>query len=196
MSATRITVLLGLLLFSNISQAKIADACQQNVSLLELQKNGEMYDNTIVRVKGEYLTHYGAHSVVLRDQETGAILVDIWLDTTDDSDVVKEYRNLSLGDIAALGASGELKKIFKDIVWIVPLPIKPLPAQELKVIRRYWRRATPKTTNIIVVGRFDYAKKGRIIVNKAGQMNFVPGFGNGARWPYRIVAETIILQKK
>lgn len=196
MNTIRTAVLFAVLLFPNIGQANIEGACVQNVSLLELQKNSEIYNNTLVRVQGEYLTHYGHHSIAIRDQETGAMLVDIWLDIEDDSDIAKEYRNLGLGDITTLSASGELKNILKDIVWVIPLPVKPLPAEQLKVIRRYWRRGKTKTIYIIVVGRFDYAKKGRIILNKDGQMNFIPGFGNGARWPYRIVAETIVLQKK
>lgn len=188
--------ILAVLFFPNLGQPDKKCSPVQEVSLLELQKNSDIYDNSRVRIHGEYLTDYGHHSVVIRDPKTGKILVDIWLDFEDDSNIIKEYRNLSLADFVKLVTSGELKNMLNDIAWIVPLPVKPLPANQLKVIRRYWKRNDTKPANITIVGRFDYAMKGRLMMHRNGQTSFTSGFGNGSKWPYRIVAEKIVLQKQ
>ena len=196
MGAIMTAILCAMLLFPNIVQVHIGAAGFHDVSLLELKKNSKIYNNSRVRVQGEYFIDHGHHCLVARDQKTGALLVDIWLDIKDDSDIAKENRDLGLMDMVEIGASGDLKNRLKDNSWIVPLPVTPLPAEQLKMIRKYWKRERGKTINIIVIGRFDYVEKGRIILSNDGQMSFVSGFGNRGGWSRRIVAETIVLQNK
>jgi hypothetical protein len=165
------------------------------VSLLDLQKNGDTYNNHRVRVQGEYLIEYGHHSVVVRDPKKGNILVDIWLDLEDESDIAKEYRNLGMAEYYKLIFSDELKNILNNISWIVPLPVEKLPASQLRAIQEYWEKKNPKPIRVTIVGRFDYVKGGRLIMLRNGQMDFTNGFGAGSRWAYRIVVETMVLQK-
>ena len=196
MKITILPIMLILLLFPYLGQIERKNEALPEVSLLELQKNGDTYNNRRVRVQGEYLTDYGHHSVVVRDPKKGNILVDIWLDLKDESDITKEYRNLGMAEYYELVFSGELKNKLNDISWIVPLPVKQLPASQLRTIREYWKEKNPKSVRITIVGRFDYAMRGRLIMYRNGETGFTNGFGNNSRWPYRIVVETMVLQKR
>lgn len=194
MKTSLIAVILTLLLFPYMGHTGGKSGPILDVSLLELQKNGDCYNNRRVRVHGEYVTDYG-HSVAFRDPKTKNFLVEIWLDLKDDSDIVKEYRNMDAADYVKLVTSGELKNILNDIAWTVPLPLKSLPAHQLRAIHKYWRKKEAKSAKITVIGRFDYATRGRLMMHRNGQISFTSGFGNGSKWPYRIVAEAIVLQE-
>ena len=145
---------------------------------------------------GKYLAKYGHHSVVLLDySDPDQILIEIWLDFKDSPDVIKEYRNITMEEYVRLITSGELANMLNKFTWIVPRPVKPLSDSQLEAAHRHQKLKEADPADVVIVGRFDYAKRGRLILHKDGQTSFITGFGNNLRLPYRIVVEQLIFIK-
>ncbi|HOW84419.1 MAG TPA: hypothetical protein P5119_03590 [Candidatus Aminicenantes bacterium] len=166
-----------------------------DVSLIDLRESGNQYDNRLVRVHGEYFCNFEESLIVLRDPKTDNIVVSIWVDLHDDVENVKENRDINALDFMRLAMSGKLKDSLNEIHWIVPLPIKPLPDSQLSEMLEYRKAKSPGRAKITVIGGFDYANKGRLILLGKGEPIFMGGYGHQASWQSRIVAESIVIQK-
>jgi hypothetical protein len=177
-------IFVAVMLQSNISQVEIRPPSPIDVSLLDLQEHADTYNNCRIRVRGEYLA-YGQHGIVMRDAKTGNILVDILLEYRDDSDVDKEYRNMSTQEYLKLVSSGDLENALSGIPWLTPLPVYKKAKQK-----------DDRSVDILVVGRFDYTKAGRLLLQRNGTVSFSEGFGSAPTWSDRIVVESIYILKE
>lgn len=189
-------VLVATLLQSSPGQLNQKNYPVLDVTVVELQENGAVYDNKRVRVRGEYPLWDG---IGLKDPTTGKILASIRLEFKDDPDVAKECRPFEITEFFKLVQSGELQRAIKEeIPWIVPIPVQPVPTNQLKAVRKLWKQKDSKTAEIVVVGRFDYIKwGGRLVLHQDGTPSWTGGFGPGpGQSPERIVVETIVIQKK
>jgi hypothetical protein len=200
----RINVLAaGFLIFtlqSALGQNKLQIPPPIEVPLLELQAHPSNYDNCRVRVRGEYGISEGpfgwSHGIALRDPKTKYFLVDIWLDYKDDPDIAKECRTFGIFKWMDLIRARKLNSSINEIPWLVSLPVSPVPANQMEAVRKFWKKKRTKPTPAIVVGRFDFAEKGRLLLHLDGTTSFISGFGPNTRYPYRIVVETIVILKK
>jgi hypothetical protein len=162
------------------------------VSLLELQKNSAVYDNSRVRVRGELWNN----GISISEPKTGHALVTIPLEFKDEFDVVRECRPFRDTEFAILVQSGKLQLAIEAMPWIFPLPVEPISDSQYKAVRKFWKRRGSKTVEVVVVGRFDYTKWGRLILHRDGSTSYTGGFGPQPQSPYRIVVESIVIQKK
>lgn len=167
-----------------------------DVSLIELKERGNIYNNRLVRVHGEYFCDFEASLIVLRDLKTDNIVISIWLDLHDDVENVKENRDMNALEFAKIAMSGKIKSSLNEIRWIVPLPIKPLPDSQLREMLDYRKAKSLGRAKITVIGRFDYVNKGRTILRGNGELIFMGGYGHQASWQSRIVAESIVIRKE
>jgi hypothetical protein len=188
-------IFVAVMLQSNISQVEIRPPSPIDVSLLDLQEHADTYNNCRIRVRGEYLA-YGQHGIVMRDAKTGNILVDILLEYRDDSDVDKEYRNMSTQEYLKLVSSGDLENALSGIPWLTPLPVRPLPAIQRRAVYKKAKQKDDRSVDILVVGRFDYTKAGRLLLQRNGTVSFSEGFGSAPTWSDRIVVESIYILKE
>ncbi len=192
-SALTVAVL-AVLVQSSLGQSDYRNQPPQDVSLFELIENGTVYSNCRVRVRGEYPLWQG--SVGITDPKKGNVLVSTLLEFKDDLEVVKECRPFKDIDFVRLAQSGELQRTLDKIPWLVPLPVNPVPADQLEAVRKLWKRKDYKTVEVVVVGRFDYiGNGGRLILRRDGTTSWTGGFGQG-HWGDRIVVESIVIQKK
>jgi hypothetical protein len=165
------------------------------VSLFELRENAAVYDNSRVRVRGEYPLWQG--SIGITDPKKGNVLVSTLLEFKDDLDVAKECRPFQAIDFVRLVQSGELERTLDKITWLVPLPVNPVPADQLEAVQKLWKRKDYKTVEVVVVGRFDYTGNGgRLILRRDGTTSWTGGFGPQPQCGDRIVVESIVIQKK
>jgi hypothetical protein len=192
---TLFAILLVLSLCASHCRADEKNGSPIDVSLIDLRERGNLYNNRLVRVHGEYFCDFEESLIVLRDPKTDNIVVSIWLDLHDDVEIVKENRDMNMLDFMRLSMSGKLKSSLNEIHWIVPLPIKPLPDSQLSEMLDYRKARSSRRAKITVIGRFDYANKGRLILPGNGEPIFKGGYGHQASWQSRIVAESIVIQK-
>lgn len=195
MKTTLFAILLVLSLCASHCRADEKNGLPLDVSLIDLRERGNRYDNRLVRVQGEYFCDFEESLIVLRDPKTDDIVVSIWLDLHDDVEVIKESRDMNMLDFMRLAMSGKLKSSLNEIHWIIPLPIKPMPDSQLGEMLDYQKAKSPGRVKITVIGRFDFANKGRLILRGSGEPIFMGGYGHMASWQSRIVAESIVIQK-
>jgi len=186
--------LLATLAQSNFGQLDPGNQPLQDVSLFELREKSTAYNNCRVRVRGEYpLWRSG---IGIRDSKTGNILVSTRLEFADDG-VVKESRPFQITDFLRLVRSGELEHNLDKIPWLIPLPLKSVPADQLEAVHKLWKRKDNKTVEVVVVGRFDYTGNGgRLIMHRDGHTYWTGGFGPQPQSGDRIVVESIVIHKK
>ena len=191
-----LTAVLIAILFQSVAAQSVRESHPpQDVSLFELQKKGTLYNNCRVRVRGEYPLWQG--SIGITDPKKGIILVSTLLEFKDDPDVVKECRPFQAIDFLRLVQSGELKLTLDKIPWLVPLPVNPVPADQLEAIHKIRKRKSNRTVEVVVVGRYDYVGfGGRLILYRDGGTSWTGGFGPQPQWGDRIVVESIVIQKK
>lgn len=188
-----IVALMSVCAQSSLGQSEFVNQPPREVSLFELRKNPAAYNNCLVRVRGELQNV----DIGIWDPKTGHCLVGILLEFEDEFDVAKESRPFRIYDLIALAKSGELQSTLAKLPWIVPFPVKQIPADQLKAVRRFWKRKDNRRIGIEVVGRFDYiGNGGRLIMHRDGTISWTGGFGPQPQWGERIVVESIVIQKK
>lgn len=169
------------------------------VSLIELVENADNYDNCRVRVRGEYFPTHPDTLLVARDPKTQIISESIILEYRDDDDVEKEYRKWKFSEMLSLIFQKKLdwELMLPEIPWLVPLPINAAPAEQRKAVFKASNKKRRGPLEVLVIGRFDYAEKGRLKMNREGKVLMSSGYGHsGYGWPYRIVVENIVIVKK
>jgi len=177
----------------SLGQSEFVNQPPREVSLFELRKNPAAYNNCLVRVRGELQNV----NIGIWDPKTGNCLVGIRLEFEDEFEVAKESRPFRIYDYIALAKSGELQSTLAKLPWIIPLPVKRIPADQLGAVRKFWKRKDNKRIGIEVVGRFDYiGNGGRLIMDRDGTTSWAGGYGPLPQWGERIVVESIVIKKK